>query len=588
MKQVSYQLLQYRFPNPYEDIKKVETENGFYASSGLLYAMAEFGRDQRQLGVDALVFDPTISKKVIRSLVRRQAFKRNDITEAQPGKFHHEYRQRIADQLATKEYQEIFSYLSLRWGIKKDKITYYGSYDITPDTVSLIADVAREDKTILSEKIRNDDKGKYISVKESAKEGIQWVQDRILYGPTTTPHNDIVGKFLQKSNLSQFIPMYHHRILHSLDRLKHTITNPLPLLKTKRIKLLEFQRVNKNGITYQGWMDGGTSLIHSSHSLEGILANFTKPIATIEIQASAYDALRKAAFLFPKKSKHFQRLAHEIRDNVFRFFWMDKEKYFGMAVDRDSQNNLRLLRTLAATPGEMLNTSFFTDLTEKEKEYYISSVVKMLFSKNFLTPAGIRTRAKSQAYLSGKLWDYQGSKTSWIVQTGRIAEGLRRWGLYKLCEQLENRILNTVSIFGYNVEYVYVGALGECENVVAYNMAEKGKPLAAIPQTKIVEIPATNIPEFTQTWTASKVAAIKHRKKHTHFQPPIQKFSWQQHLEDEILTSLHSRGEMISLLESPYEILAKRNNGFLFVVDKIQGKKLEEQLIKKSEIFHQT
>lgn len=586
-------------PNALDDIKIVETEDAFNASNGILYSMAEFGRDERQLAVDALIFDPTISKKVVKALVKRQAWKRNDITEAQPGKFHHEHRQLIVGGKEIPEAcQEILFDLSKRWGGKENKVTYYGSYDITPDAVSLIADVAKLDTSILSEKVKNEDKGKFVSIKESARQGIQWVQDRILYGPTKTPHNDIVGRFLQKNNLTQFVPTYHHHVLHSWDILSQKFVPRIPLTKKKRIKLLEFQRVNGTGIAYQGWMDGGTSLIHTGEQLDGILADYSQPIATTEAQASAYDALIKASFLFPKKEKHFTKLAHEIRDNVLKHFWMEEKQYFGMGVDRNKKGNLRLITTLGANAGELLNSSFFEDLPSVERQKYIGAIVTMLFSDEFLTPAGIRTRAKSLAYLSdisqkhnqpntlSDYWDYQGSETSWIVQTGRIAEGLRRQGFYKLCEQLENRILNTVHICGYNLEYVYIGARGDLENVIAYNIQEKDTPIAAAPKTTLVEIAATNIPEFIQTWTASKVAAIKHRRATPQLQPQTEKKSWQYDLEENILATLHAKNQFISAWENPDDILAARNNGYLFIVNKKRGKELEQELVRKSESFH--
>lgn len=589
----------HRIPDPLIDLKSVETTEAFNASSSILYAMAEFGRDERQLAADALVFNPSISKKVIKALVKRQAWKRNDFTEAQPGKFHHEHRQLIVEgKKIPDKSQEILFTLSKRWGGKKDKFTYYGSYDVTPETLNLIADVAKKDGTILSEKVHNEDRGKYISIKESARQGIQWIQDRVLYGPTTTPHNDIVQKFLRRANLSRVLPTYHHRVLHPIDTLKNKIVPPLR--KKKRIRLLEFQRINEQGITYQGWMDGGTSLIHSSPSLEGILANHTRPIATIETQAAAFDSFMNAAYLFPRKEKHFIRLANELRDNVLNHFWMKNMSYFGMGVDRDQHDRMRLIKTLGANAAEILNTSFFDDLGEEKKQLYVSGIIRMIFSTEFITPAGVRTRGKSFAYLSDispeknqpntlfDYWDYQGSETSWIVQTGRIAEGLRRQGFYALSEQLENRILNTVHIVGYNLEYVYIGARGPLENIVAYTIQEKGTPYAASPQTNIVEIAATNIPEFTQTWTASKVAAILHRRMSLAVQPQTKKGTWQQELEQKIVAQLKNRNEYVTVLETMEEMLAARNNGYLFLVNKEAGHYAEQQIVSRAQEFYTT
>lgn len=592
----------HKLPSALDDIKSVETPHSFNASNGILYKNAEFGRDARQLGADALVFNPEVTKKILRALVKRQALKRNDITEAQPGKFHHEHRElyvngkRIPDSSAA-----ILKELSQKWGGSTEKITYYGSCDVTPDTISLIADVAKGDSTFLSEKVVNQDKGHEMSIKESAQQGIQWVQDRILYGPTITPQNDVVQKFLIRNNLMQFLPHYQNHILRNLEWMHHHVISPFDRFRPhhKRVKLLEFLRTNAQGITYQGWMDGGTSLIHGGSGKEGLLADYRQPIATIEMQASAYDALVKASFLFPKKAKRLTQLAHEVRDNTIKYLWNEQAQYFAMGLDRDKKGELQSLQTFGANAGEILNSSFFDDLDESERKKYIGGIVQMIFSDEFLTDARVRTRAKSQAYLSDlspehnqpnspqDYWDYQGSETSWIVQTGRIAEGLRRQGLYALAEQLDNRILNTVNICGYNLEYVYVGARGKVENRVAYNIQDR-QTLPAIPlktaQPAIVTIAATNIPEFIQTWTASRVAAIKHRMGMTN-QTITQPDTWQHSLEQEILTNLRQKNELQKVL-SPEEVHTIREHAPLFVVDQQRGRELEEEIKARSEAYY--
>ncbi len=591
------------FPNPFDDIKKVDMGQSFSASNSHLYASAEFGRDARQLAVDALIFDPAITKKVVMSLVKRQAWKRNDITEAQPGKFHHEHRELFVNgQRVSQDSEKILRELSAKWGGTGEKVTYYGSFDITPDTISLIAELARHDKAILQEQVINQDRKRKITIKESARQGVQWVMDRVVFGPTVTPHNDIVQKFLEKNKLTQFAPTYHNMLLRNWDWMNQKIATVgeqlrLPLRKNKRIKMLEFQRVNKQGITYQGWMDGGTSFIHTTEGIRGILADYRQPIATIEMQASAIDAFEQAAFLFPKKEKHFRKLAGEIRNNVLHYFWMEDKKFFAMATDRDAKGKLRKLETLGSNVGEILNSTLFDPMLLHEKKKYISAIIAMLFSDEFLTDAGIRTRAKSEASLTDlaenhnqpnsplDYWDYQGAETSWIVQTGRIAEGLRRQGFYTLAEQLDNRIVNTVNISGFNTEYAYVGARGNLENRVAYNIASKQTMYPSPNNLDVITIYATNVPESTQTWTASRVAAIKHRQNHSELNPQTEKGSWQEELEQYILTNLRQVNNLKDILPRD-EVMKIRENSPLFVVDQERGKKLEEEVKTRSEKFY--
>ncbi len=594
----------HHLPDPFDDIKKVDMGHCFSASNSNLYASAEFGRDARQLAVDALIFDPTITKRVVMSLVKHQAWKRNDITEAQPGKFHHEHRELFINGQKIPEHSEkILRELSAKWGGTDEKVTYYGSSDITPDVVSLIAELAKQDLAILKEKVINHDRKKKISIKDSARHGIQWVMDRIVFGPTVTPHNNIVQKFLEKNHLTQFVPTYHNYVLRNIDWMNQKITTVgqqlrLPLSqKKKRVKLLEFQRINQQGITYQGWMDGGTSLIHSSKEMQGILADYRQPIATIEMQGSAIDALEKAAFLFPKKGKHFRKLADEVRANVIKHFWMEDKQFFAMGTDRENKGALRKIDTLGANVGELLNSTFFDTMLLHEKQKYISAILTMLFSDEFLTDAGLRTRAKSSAHLTDMsenknqpnspldYWDYQGAETSWIVQTGRIAEGLRMQGFYNLAEQLDNRIVNTVNLCNFNLEYVYVGARGQLENVVAYKTVSKQTMYPRSKNLDVVTISATNVPEATQTWTASRVATILHRKSHPELTGQTEKESWQDKLEQTILADLKQKGAFLPIFDAE-KVLTLRETAPLFVVDQEKGRKLEEDIKAHSKNFY--
>jgi glycogen debranching enzyme len=586
--------------NPFEDIKQVETPFGFNASNSVLYAMAEFGRDARQLAVDALTFNPEITKKVIFSLVRRQAFKRNDITEAQPGKFHHEHRQRdIAGQIIPEANQKILVELAAKWGGTHEKVTYYGSYDITPDAVSLIADATRIYQNLLDEKIHNEEKKKPISIRESAKQGLTWVEERIAFGPTKAQQNSFVEQFLLSNHLANYLPAYHHNVVRHLDWFNERFVEPvrivLPKKKQKRrIKLFEFLRTNKQGLTYQGWMDGGTSFMHAAPGIEGILANHRMPMATIEMQASAIDSLEKGASIFPKKAKRYKKLAEELRTNVLTKFWMPEDHYFAMGIDRDLEGNYRQITTWGANVGEILNSTMFDGLSMREQELYISAIIKKLFSSEFLTDAGIRTRAKKFAYLSDlsenrnapnsqfDYWDYQGSETSWFVQTGRIAEGLRKQGFYALAEALDNRILYGVTASGCNLEYVYVGARGKLENVIGYTMISKSEQITNHGNQIFAEINATNMPEATQTWTASRVAAILYRRKHAVIEQS-QPVAWKTNLEKDILTTIPHIVSQVSAKE----VTQSRNNGYVFVINQNQGRILESKIKEASYRYYQ-
>ena len=66
------------------------------------------------------------------------------------------------------------------------------------------------------------------------------------------------------------------------------------------------------------------------------------------------------------------------------------------AIDRDSDGRPRLLRAVQSNAGWMLATSFFDELPETQRAALVGGIVRMLFSAELLTPAGIRGRASDR------------------------------------------------------------------------------------------------------------------------------------------------------------------------------------------------
>jgi glycogen debranching enzyme len=268
--------------------------------------------------------------------------------------------------------------------------------------------------------------------------------------------------------------------------------------------LLEFQRMTRRGHRFQAWKDGTTSYLHT----DGTFANYNGPIASIEVQGLAYDALVAAPLLLddstPTQRERWVTLSQRLRDAVMELFWMPEERYFAMALDRDPTSGaLRQIRTLTSNPGALLDSGIFDTLPEGDRERAVGAIVERIYSEEFLAPAGVR--CNSLAHLS--LLDYmayQSSYTVWHKETHDIACGLRRQGFPALARDLEARLLNAVNLVGGATEFLYVMPDGRVD----------WDPFGRRARTGAEEIYGTNVPENDQAWSISAALAIKWRRGH--------------------------------------------------------------------------
>jgi glycogen debranching enzyme len=116
---------------------------------------------------------------------------------------------------------------------------------------------------------------------------------------------------------------------------------------------------------------------------------------------------------------------------------------------------------------------------------------------DFLTDAGVRSRALSQANLI-KIWDYHGSYTTWPKETYDIAKGLRRQGFGRLAIELENRLVNVVRALKAYPEFIYVDYRGRI----------LGAASAPHRHAQTLKVNNTDRPERIQAWTASAIYAV--------------------------------------------------------------------------------
>ncbi len=463
-------------PSALSALRRLDTTNGrgLFTSAGTNYNNAIFGRDSLIASSELLGWEPRIAHEVILTLASLQGTRDNNQSDEEPGRIHHENREFKTWQASPLK-KATFEAMSSLWGGNFQEMTTYFSIDATPRFILLIDDYAKDHPDILNEKVKRAD-GQEITVEQSMVDAANW----------------IAGHIAQSG-------------------------------------LVEVGRHNPTSLMHQTWKDSPTGYIHEN----GDMANVTKPIAYLNIQTIAADSLSAAAKLVtddrPDEVASWQKSSRSITANTIQKFWMEDKQFFAAAIDKDSHGQERQLRTVQSDAGWMLNSSIFDHLSEGERTKYVSAIVKELFSNDFLTDVGIRSRSLQYADTLN-VADYHGSLVSWPIDSYMIAQGLRKQGLPKLAKQLESRILNAVNMSGDYYEFYYVQPGGEV--LLDPKDAESKRP-------KAQDLPIQMYPESDIAWTVAAVFMIKFRNGQKAVnEDSLNEGSWVKQLEDSVLAHI--------------------------------------------------
>ena len=317
-------------------------------------------------------------------------------------------------------------------------------------------------------------------------------------------------------------------------------------LRQSKRGYIEYYRLpgQESAIENQVWQDSITSNVHdNAEHRDGKLANVLEPIAAIEEQALGYDAWVVAIELFEDnpdlaisygitadKIESWRTIAEDLRQRIFKDFWLEDEQRFAQALDYDpNTHQTRKITTPTSNPFMLLNTSIFDGLSEDEREKYIAPMVEQIFSREFLTDVGIRCRAASRAGLIDFV-DYHGSWAVWGWITHFIANGVRRHGIEEPADELDKRVLNSVNRSGGNFEFFLADPK---TNEVHYRYKKKSDSNGDESARVLV---ATNIPDEPQAWEAYAVQDIKRIRRDAKMWPsgPKELPGWVRILEAKI------------------------------------------------------
>lgn len=423
-------------------------------------------------------------------------------------------------------------------------IVYYGSVDSTP---LFISGVGKYDKYLREHKSAEtaDDflqrkvdhyRGKTLTVGEGVHGAVNWVVDEL--------HASDIG-FIESRRMPGQDKRTHHQTLK----------------------------------------DSLTAYVHAS----GELANTNAPIASIEVQAMAYDALLDAADLFeraPKVARQLQitseiietwrREATMLRDRIIDRFWNAEDQRFAQAIDRNPRSGRpRQVDVPTSNEMELLDSRVLHDLPQAQQQQCVTSLVRQVMSDEFLTDAGIRCRAKS-AHGLVEFTDYHGSWAVWPVISHKIADGLLGWGFNTVAYQLDARNLNFINIVGDNNEF---GLVDPETNEVFYRYISKQQAVEQSgPDGKLIV--ATNTPEYEQAW--SEAAALDVNAKiaaGTYDRVNPNRPDWVVSLEREILEHV----KPVEVIKDFREIHRRRQQSPLAIIDIPAGKAADASYYEQAE-----
>jgi glycogen debranching enzyme len=255
------------------------------------------------------------------------------------------------------------------------------------------------------------------------------------------------------------------------------------------------RRASPYGIPNQVWEDSPDSY----YQADGTLFDVTRPYAPVAPQGYAYDALLAAASLLerapgslPAETEQLRRRAAELRARVLTEFWLPELGTFAHALAIDPDGSTHAARVVASSPGHLLASRL---LDGDDVAAIRTTLAGRLAADDMLAGAGVRT--KSTTAVRFRAGSYHNGST-WPMDTGVIADGLRCRGFIGQADDLEDRILRGCATIGGFPEFFR----GDVDGGVRVNVetvdAVKDGVMNRLEQP----------PQANQGWTATRVWRI--------------------------------------------------------------------------------
>lgn len=176
--------------------------------------------------------------------------------------------------------------------------------------------------------------------------------------------------------------------------------------------LLEY--ASNTGLANQGWKDS----VDSIRFRNGAIA--PQPIALVEVQGYAFDALARCAELAhhlgrSEQAEDLQGRADGMRERILSRYWIEEAGFFAEALD----GNKRRVDSITSNPGHLL----WSGVLPRDKA---KLVARVLLSDEMFSGYGVRTMSEAAggynpiSYHNGSVWPHDNSL---------IIAGLARYGL---------------------------------------------------------------------------------------------------------------------------------------------------------------
>ena len=246
------------------------------------------------------------------------------------------------------------------------------------------------------------------------------------------------------------------------------------------------QRSNPQGIRNQVWEDSRDSHFHE----DGTLFDERHAYAPVAVQGYAYDALLSAADLLDWP--FLKRRAAELRARTLAEFWQPDLGTFAQALTFDVAGQSRPARVVASSPGHLLASRL---LDGPDAASIREQLAARLRQPDLLAAVGVRT--KSTASPRFRAGSYHNGSV-WPMDTGVIADGLRRHGYEAHAADLEHRVLRSCSYVGGFPEFFR----GDDADIPSVNVETVNAIVDGVPNR--LEQP----PQANQGWTVTRVWRI--------------------------------------------------------------------------------
>jgi glycogen debranching enzyme len=185
---------------------------------------------------------------------------------------------------------------------------------------------------------------------------------------------------------------------------------------------VEFQRRSPKGLANQGWKDSWDANMFP----DGTIAQ--SPIALVEVQGYVFDAKYRLSKLLrsfgeTERADKLKREAAELAKQIDRVFWMQRQGFYAMALDKDKKK----LEVISSNPGHLL----FTRVLKTDRARLVAN---RLMQPDMHTGWGWRTLSKDEkvfnplSYHRGSVWPHDNS----LIVHGMAHYGFRKPALHTL------------------------------------------------------------------------------------------------------------------------------------------------------------